>query len=176
MSNVKVISSQIVHVGDFLTHREDLVEISSGVRFSLPVIEHPGACVIIPLHKDKLILIKQHRHAVQDYLWEFPAGKLDLNEPVDSCAQRELREETGFLAKTWSPLGVIYPAPGFSDEKQYLYFATDLEFDKQELDSDEELTVHEFEIREVEQMIISDQIKDAKSIAIFMKAKLVGLI
>jgi ADP-ribose pyrophosphatase len=92
------------------------------------IVRHPGAAAVVPLKDGAVLLVKQNRHAVGADLLEIPAGKLDVpgEDPVE-CARRELREETGYVAGTLESLGAFYSSPGFTDERYYLYLATELE-------------------------------------------------
>lgn len=96
------------------------------------MIRHPGGVVIVAHKEDKILLVKQYRYPISDTLLELPAGKLEYGENPDEAAPRELEEETGYVAKTWKSLGYIYTTPGICDEKLYLYYATDFDFQKTE--------------------------------------------
>ncbi len=135
------------------------------------VVRHPGAAAVIVSKENMILLERQYRYPIDEILWEIPAGKLDPNEEPLHCAIRELREETGLTAKEWENLGYIYTTPGFSDEKIHLFFASDLEEGKQELDEDEFVETKWFTVEEVEKMITTNQIVDSKSIAAFFRAK-----
>ncbi|MCI5053148.1 MAG: NUDIX hydrolase [Simkaniaceae bacterium] len=89
-------------------------------------VKHPGAAVILPIEGDKIVFVKQHRNPVDQVLLELPAGVLEKGEDPKECAQRELREETGFGAKVLKPLFEFYSAPGFCNEKLHLFMAQEL--------------------------------------------------
>ena len=93
---VKVNRRTPLHQGRvFLMVREN-VTLDNGVSTDLDYIEHPGAAAIVPIiAPGEVLLIKQYRHALKQYIWEIPAGTLDPDEPVMDCARRELIEETG---------------------------------------------------------------------------------
>lgn len=136
------------------------------------IIRHPGAVVIAATHDNvNFYLVEQFRFAPELMLLEFPAGKLEINEDPFEAAKRELVEEIGYEANSWHPLGSILSAPAFLDERLYLYYATDLTFKGQSLDSDEELSIKTFTIPELEHMIMNDTLQDAKTIALVMKLK-----
>lgn len=155
----------------------DEVELSNGHRSFREVVRHPGAsAVIVKTNDGKLILEKQYRYPIDKILWEIPAGKIDLNEKPFDCAKRELEEETGFTSKNWKELGYIYTTPGFSDEKIYLYFTSELSDGKLNLDEDEFVEVKYFTFCEVEKMIIDNEITDSKTISAFFRAQKLGLL
>lgn len=141
-------------------------------RIDAEIIRHPGAVVIAATHDNiNFFLVEQFRFAPELTLLEFPAGKLEYNEDPFEAAKRELVEEIGYEATTWHPLGSILSAPAFLDERLYLYYATNLTFKGQNLDSDEELSVKTYSIIELERMIMDDTIQDAKTIALVLKLK-----
>ena len=148
----------------FLLVREN-VTLDNGVTTDLDYIEHPGAAAIVPLiTANEVVLIKQYRHALRQYIWEIPAGTLDPDEPVMDCARRELIEETGYAAGVWQKLGEITAVPGYSDERIHLFLATELTAARQELDADEVLAVHRMPLTQALEMITRGDIQDAKSI------------
>src|SRR5574344_2236222 len=133
----KKIGHKEVFRGDFLLVERDDVELSDGKKSFREVIRHPGGVVIVDKKEDKILLVKQFRYPISNVCFELPAGKLERGENPDLAARRELEEETGYIAKSWTSLGYIYTTPGFCDEKLYLYLATDLEYKKQHLDDGE---------------------------------------
>jgi len=142
------------------------VTLNNGVTVDLDVIHHPGASAMVPLSGNgTVILIKQYRHALRDFIWEIPAGTLDPNETPIECAKRELIEETGFSANTWQKLGEITPVPGYSNERIHMFLASDLVPARQDLDKDEVLDVHEVPLDEAVQMIHEGAIQDSKTIS-----------
>jgi len=142
------------------------VTLDNGITTDMEFIEHPGAAAIIPLlNKNHIVLLNQYRHALRKYIWEIPAGTLDPQESVMSCAKRELIEETGFSADQWHSLGEIMPVPGYSDERIHIFLATGLQAAERNLDEDEIIQVHTVECEEALDMIRRGDIQDAKSIA-----------
>lgn len=160
------IQSKNVYQGKVLNVRIDTVILPDGNHSKREVVVHPGAVAIVAVNeKEEIILIKQFRHPVGQILWEIPAGKLEKGEDPDSCARRELAEETGFGATKWQKLSTFYTTPGFCDEIMYVYLATELYIDQQSTDDDEFIEVHRIPFAEALQKIKSGDIRDAKSIA-----------
>jgi ADP-ribose pyrophosphatase len=148
----------------FLLVKEN-VTLDNGATTDLEYVEHPGAAAIVPLiSPDEVVLIKQYRHALRQYIWEIPAGTLDPEEPVMDCARRELAEETGYAADVWQKLAEITPVPGYSDERVHLFLASGLKAARQALDPDEVLAVHRVTLARAVEMIAQGDIQDAKSI------------
>ena len=156
----------ILHTGRSFEFVQENVTLENGVTVDLEIVRHPGAAAIVPfLENDTLILIKQYRHAVGDYIWEIPAGTLDADEAPIECAKRELIEETGFSAEDWEKLGEITPVPGYSDERIHIFQAKKLAPAEQNLDTDEMLNVHRVSLVDAVDMIRRGEIQDSKSIS-----------
>ncbi|MBT8341662.1 MAG: NUDIX hydrolase [Desulfatitalea sp.] len=155
-----------LHHGRVFEFTVENVHLDNDVTIDLEIIRHPGASAVVPITEEgAVILIKQYRHAVANYIWEIPAGTFDGKEDPLACARRELIEETGFAARRWQRLGAVTPVPGYSDERIHLFMARDLTPAKQRLDHDEILQVHTIAFDQVMEMIFDGQIEDAKTIA-----------
>jgi 8-oxo-dGTP pyrophosphatase MutT (NUDIX family) len=156
----------IVHQGKVFTLVRENVTLENGTTTDMEFIEHPGAAAIIPMLSDtRVVLLKQYRHALKNYIWEIPAGTLDPQEEIIDCARRELTEETGFSAAQWHRLGEITPVPGYSDERIHIFLATDLQPAERHPDADEVIEVRKVDFFKALEMIGDGQIQDAKSIA-----------
>ncbi len=159
-------SRTTLHRGRIYNLIRENVTLDNGATTDMEFVEHPGATAIIPmLNESRVLLLKQYRHSLREYIWEIPAGTLDPQESVMNCAKRELIEETGYSAHQWQKLGEITPVPGYSDERIHIYLAADLQPAKQNLDTDEIINVHEVDFSEAIDMIKKGEIRDAKSIA-----------
>ena len=105
----------------------DHVKYHSGNEAAREIIQHPGGSVALALFENNdILLVKQYRYPIGAGVIELPAGKLDANEDPQHCAERELREETGYVAKRWTKLTTIMTTPGFCDERLHIYMAQDL--------------------------------------------------
>lgn len=166
----ETVGSKKVYEGRIIDVRFDDVKLSSGKTVWREVVEHSGGVTICAVHNSKILFVKQFRYPLKQDLLEFPAGKLEKNENPDLACRRELEEETGYSAKTWTFLGNIYPSAGFCDEKLYLYLAQDLKFVGKHPDENEILENFEYPINEVRAMIKNGEITDAKTICAFFKA------
>jgi ADP-ribose pyrophosphatase len=132
------------------------------------VIVHPSnAVAILPLNDDRCKLLKQYRYAIDQYIYEVPAGTMEPGEDPLKTAHRELIEETGFTATTIVQKGFIYTTPGYTDEKIYLFEARNLspsrEFEK---DEDEVIEVVDVATKNLTAMIHDGIIVDAKTICL----------
>lgn len=150
-------------VGSFGIER---VALPNGKETDLAILKHPGAVAVVPfLNSERVILLRQYRHAIGKMIWEVPAGKLDGAETPETCVARELLEETGYSAKRIERTGMIYSTPGFSDEQLYLFCAYDLTPGEQALEEHEVIETHEVPLDEALVMVDRGDICDAKSVA-----------
>ncbi len=165
------IQSEEVYRGRPFCVRRDTYQIENAELKCWDIVVHSGAVVLIPIIKTgELLLVKQWRRAVEKILLEFPAGTLEIGEAPSACAQRELREETGFRADKIIPLGGFFSAPGFCTEYLHLFLALDLtEAPLKSEDSDEVIDLVSVTYEQMELMIDTHQIQDAKTIAGFYR-------
>ena len=162
---VNVNRKDLVYTGKVFNLYTENVTLPNGNTTDLNILRHPGAAAMVALTEEQqIVLIKQYRHAINDYIWEIPAGTLDPDETPLVCARRELVEEAGVSANKWEKLGEIVPVPGYSDERIHIFLAAELEEDRQNLDVDEILDVHQIDFSKALSMIRKGQIVDAKSI------------
>jgi ADP-ribose pyrophosphatase len=168
----------LIHQWKKLSLNQQSVLLPNGLTVDHISISHPGACVILPImEQDQVLLLRQFRPALNDWIFELPAGTMEAGEQPEQCAARELEEETGYSAQRLVSLGHIYPAVGFCDEVQHLFVAQSLRKTMRlDCDEDEVIELHPFSLTTLEQMIVAGKITDAKTIACLLKAKLSGLI
>lgn len=132
---------------------------------AMEIVRHPGGAVAVAMDdKNNLCIIKQFRHAVNDWIWEFPAGTIEIDEPIEQTARRELKEETGLEARQWHALGSILTTPGFCDERLHIFLATGLVKGETAYQAHEVIEVHWLSINKIKALISSGELDDAKSI------------
>ncbi len=159
------LDSEMVFRGTFLNISRDLVRLANGAQVTREYIRHSGAVMIIPLlDNGKVLMERQFRTPMQRVMVEFPAGKLDAGESWLACAQRELREETGYSAKQWAYIGPINNAISYSDETIHLAFARGLVAGRQSLDDNELLDVFEASPQDTLDWVRNGQITDVKTV------------
>ena len=148
------------------------VRFPNGHRAVFNVIEHPGACAILPrFDNGDILILRQLRVATGETLYEIPAGTIEAEESALQTAKREIVEETGYRARQWEKLSEFYSAPGFSTELIHLYLATDLHPATAKQDEDEILEPIRISFRKALRMIREGKIRDAKSIAALLLLK-----
>ncbi|MFZ1400616.1 MAG: NUDIX hydrolase [Candidatus Promineifilaceae bacterium] len=148
--------------------RLDTLQLPNGRTLQKAAVEHPGAVVLVPLQHTapgpQILMLRQYRHVLGQTILELPAGTRGWQEDWLACAQRELREETGHRAETFTPLGQIWPAPGISDELMQLYLAEDLSPAPLPGDEDEQIELTPMPLAELVEMCWNGRLQDAKSI------------
>ena len=170
----RLISSEVLRRSRILEFRIDTVEAADGHWSTRDIAAHPGGvCVVAIDPQDRVLLVRQWRHAAGRALLEIPAGTLD-REPDGSieehagAAARELEEETGSQAGTWRYLGAFYTAPGFTSELMHLYLATDLTpahpNERLGPDEDEHLRLERLPFADAVRAALAGEISDAKSL------------
>ena len=167
---VKLVDSKEISADFRFKIKQEFYLHEDGETYRRDVISHPGAALMIPqLLEDQFILIKQYRHAIRDYIFEFPAGTLEDNEEPIDCAKREIQEEVGYKASKWQELGPVIPTPGFCNEVIYCFLATDLSPSKIEVDEGELIEVVTLSRSEINQMIKDNRFIDGKSLSAWVK-------
>lgn len=158
----KCLAKETIFEGKVIRVYKDTVMLPDGKKTVREVVRHPGAVGIVALLEGEVLLVKQYRYALAKETLEIPAGKIDPGEDPETCAIRELREETGYQGKM-SFLGVFHTSPGFADEIIYLYLATDLSWAPLKADEDEFLGVTKLPWEEARKLAGSGAMQDAKS-------------
>ena len=160
----KTISSDRIYTGKVISLKVDTVEIDSKGYKKREIVEHPGAIGIVALTDDnKIVLVKQFRKPIEKAIWEIPAGKLEIGESPKECAIRELKEETGYSAKNIKLIHKFFTSAGFSNQKIYIFLATGLTKGEPNFDEDEFIEKYEIDINEAKNMVIKNEIEDAKT-------------
>lgn len=165
-----LVSGEAVYAGSFFRVHRDVVRLPDGRTSLREYLRHPGAVGIIALLDDgRVVLERQYRYPHAREFIELPAGKLEPGEPHFDTAKRELLEETGYVAKQWSYVGVIHNAVAYSDEAIELWLATGLEKREAKLDAGEFLEVLLLPLEEALAMCADGRITDVKTIIGLMR-------
>ncbi len=141
------------------------VRLPNGGESTREYIVHPGAAVILPIFDNGDILLeRQHRYPLHRDFLELPAGKFDPDETELACAQRELQEETGYLAGKWRELPTFYPCIGYSNERLVYFLAEDLSYSGENMDEDEFLEILRVPFAEAMAMVGDGRINESKTV------------
>lgn len=161
----KVLSSETLYQGKVFRLQRDTVIEPGGVRAERDIIVHPGSVVVLPVFPDgRVLLIRQYRHSVGEFLWELVAGRKEPEETPPAAARRELEEETGYRAKRLRKLLRVVPTPGFVNEWMWIFAAEGLSKGPARPEEDENITPRIFTLKEAEKMIERGTLRDGKSI------------
>ncbi len=164
------LSSEMKFDGKLIKVTYDIAEVN-GKESWREVVHHPGASAVVAIDEEnRIIMEKQFRYALNDYLLEIPAGKLDKGEDPLVCAKRELEEETGIIASEWISLGTIATSPGFCNEVIHLFVAKGLSKGEIHWDEDEYVEVERYTFDELLQRIQEEKIKDSKTLSALLLA------
>ena len=167
---MSLVSSKRLYSGRIVNLDLDTVRFPDDSIGQLEMLRHPGAAAVVPFldppgsADPRAVLIRQFRHAADGYIWEVPAGRLDGGESPESCAERELEEETGMRARRLERLTTIHTTPGFTDERIHLFLADGLEPGAEHREADEFMELHTLRWSRVLEMIDRGEIVDGKTL------------
>lgn len=164
-TSAKILKSEILYQGRVFGLRHDTVIEPGGVQVERDIVVHPGSVVVLPIFKDgRVLLIRQYRHSVGEFLWELVAGRKEQGETPPAAAKRELAEETGYTAKRYRQLMRVVPTPGFVTEWMWIFAAEGLTRGAAQPEEDEKITSRIFTLPQALKMIERGTLRDAKSI------------
>jgi ADP-ribose pyrophosphatase len=154
-----------IYRGRIVNLMVDSITTGNGVATIREVFQHPGGAAVVPLLPDgTVLLVKQFRYPMGEYLLELPAGKIDNQEPPEETAARELAEEVGFQAGSMKKIAEFYSTPGFCDEILHIYLAADLTPVESHQDDDEEIEIVRLSLPELKKLMEAGQIRDGKTL------------
>jgi ADP-ribose pyrophosphatase len=165
----RVLSSRVAYRGPAFWVSTDQVLEPSGVRARRDIVHHTGSVVVLAIddtgEEPKVLLLRQYRHAAQQYLWELCAGRIDAGESPLPAAKRELLEETGYTAGHWKRIFRFYASPGFVAETMAIYLARGLRAGEAQPEEDEVIETRFFPLSAAVKMVMRNTIRDAKTIS-----------
>ncbi len=169
----KRLSGELVYDGRIIKVWRDEAQLSNGKTALREVVKHPGGvCVVALDDAENVLFVRQFRYPHGKVLLEIPAGKLEYGEDHRACGLRELREETGCTCDSFEYLGSLLPTPAYDTEVIHMYLARGLHAGEQSLDEDEFLEVEKIPLKKAAEMILNNEIADAKTQAAILKTVL----
>jgi len=164
-----VLSSRTAFRGKLFNVTSERVVEPNGVTAVREVVRHSGSVVVLAIDESRgephVLLERQYRYAAGDFLWEIPAGRIDEGERPLAGAKRELREETGYTARSWEKALFFFPSPGFMDETMTIFLARDLKAGEAQPEEDEKIEHELVPLSRAVEMIFDGKIRDGKTIA-----------
>ncbi len=161
----KILSTTPIYSGRVVTLNIHTVHLPDGNQAQREIIQHSGAVAIVALDSDQnVLLVRQFRLGASKILLEIPAGALEPNEAPETCAVRELREETGYRPLNLIYMGGLYAAPGYTTEYVHLFFTNTIEPAPLAQDADEFLEVTRLPLLEALKLIDEGDINDSKTV------------
>ncbi len=160
----KTLESQQIFDGRVVKLFVDKAELENGDIVTREVIKHPGGVCVVPLDENgNVLFVKQYRYPHHQIMLEIPAGKLEWGESHHDCGLRELKEETGCTCDKYTYLGSLIPTPAYCGEVIHMYLAEGLHYGEQSLDEDEFLDIEKIPLEKAAEMIMNNEIADAKT-------------
>ncbi len=166
----KTLEEQLIFDGRIITVYHNKALLPNGETAMREIVAHPGGvCIAALTDKDELLFVRQFRSPYGEIVTELPAGKLEKGEDPLEAGIRELSEETGATATSFSSLGKLYPTPGYCGETIHMYLATGLSFGEQHTDDDEFLDVLRIPLDKAVDMVMADELRDSKTQTMVLK-------
>ena len=169
----KTLTSEQKYDGKIVKLFLDTVELENGDTALREVVKHPGGVCVVPLDADNNVLfVRQFRYPHGRVMLEIPAGKLEYGEDHRACGLRELKEETGCTCDDFLYLGNLVPTPAYDTEVIHMYLARGLHSGEQKLDHDEFLEIEKIPLDKAVQMVLDNEIADAKTQIAILKTRM----
>jgi ADP-ribose pyrophosphatase len=169
---MKIISSKELLRTPIFSVTQDVAFDPEGFEIKRAIVQHGGSAVVMPVDDGRrVLLVRQYRLPARRYMWELPAGRVDEGETPLQAARRELAEETGYRARRLQKLAEFYASPGFLAEKMTIYLARDLTAGKATPMEDERIDTQWYSAREIDKLIETGKILDAKTMIGFFHWK-----
>ncbi len=168
MKTAKLEQRRTIYEGRLFKVEVDRVHLPSGHTIDMDIVRHPGSVVLLPMPSaDEIILIRQYRYTIDQWIWELPAGTVKPGEDPAAAAARECEEEIGRVAQRVARLRSFFPTPGFCDEQMHFFMCDELTDPSPDStvrkDDDEDLEPRVFTLDEAREMLDAGDIIDLKT-------------
>ncbi|MBI4422659.1 MAG: NUDIX hydrolase [Elusimicrobia bacterium] len=171
------VRKRYVYRGRVVSFRSDRIRLPNGALAEREFMDHPGAVGVVPLLPGgRVVLVRQYRYPVLETTYELPAGKLDAGEAPLACVRRELREETGYTARSVRPLIDYWPTAAFANELLHLYVARGLKAGAMSPDDDEFVACEVVPVERALRWILSGRIRDSKTVIGLLACRVRGIV
>jgi ADP-ribose pyrophosphatase len=150
---------------------EDVVKLPNGLELDYYWVDKIPVAVILPIISDKIILIKQYRYPIKSFSLELPAGHIGINEIPKDCAERELKEETGFTAGKIEKMLEYHPSTEYSTQIYHIFVAENLKEGKTNRERYEIIDLKLLKPKSVIEKIIKGEITDGRTITSILLAE-----
>ena len=157
------VNSKTIYEG-VVNFKVDTVRLINGAISKREYMQHPGASAVLAVENGKVLFVEQYRYPVKKIILEIPAGKLKPRQTPLACAKAELKEETGYTAKTIKKILTFNTSAAFADENLHIFYASGLKPGNPHLDEDEFVNVKWISFDKVFKMIKKGKITDSKTI------------
>ena len=164
MRSIKIVRDETLCVGKRVSLIKRVLCVK-GKEIVRDVVDFGEAVAIIPITDDgQVIILKQYRAAVNDWIYEIPAGRIEKGESIEEAARRELIEETGYEPGILRRVISVYTAPGYSNEVLHILIAKKLRYVGARPEAGEIIKVVKIPLNEAFRFIVKEEIVDAKTV------------
>lgn len=161
---IETISSKIAWACRWYRVRQDEILLPDGTHGQYNVVDVAPSVFIVPQTASReIVLIHSYRYTLDNWVWELPAGSVEVGQTIEACARKELLEETGGRSDHWRLLGSVSTANGISNEIAHLWLASGVVLGQNQLEAAEVLSVHPTPVAKALAMARSNQIQDGPS-------------
>ena len=168
---IKILSNKIIYKNKWIRiKKKKIIFPNKGVGEYYSLDQNDYVYVILQTSKNLFPLVKQYRHAINKYTYEFPSGTLEKKETPALCAKKEVLEETGHKVETLKKLSILYPDSGRLGNKVHMFFATSKHELTKKVDKKEEIKVLYFTKNQIKKLIKDNKILHQPHIGIFYTA------
>ena len=161
------LSTQIVHRGRVFSAVRDQVRLPNGRQATMDVVRHPPSVVLLAMpDAAHIVLVRQYRYSIDDWIWELPAGSVDEGEEIEAAVRRECHEEIGRIASHVEPVAELYPTPGYCDELMVFFklYGLSAASETAQVDDDEILEPRVFTVAEARSLVARGEVRDMKTV------------